>query len=206
MYKVSLLKVTVLSVAAALFAAGLAFWRNSRPIELAGQISDLRSRTAAMDDIRHQIDLLHDRQAGTRQILERLQEDADIQVYASRYKIRKQLAATIYAAATAHEFEPDLIFRIVDAESDFNPSELSPKGAVGLMQVMPATASLYDVDRVSLFDPEINLNVGLLHMRNCLWAENNDIVKALDRYNRGSRPDALHRYASRILKGESFNY
>lgn len=206
MYKVSMFKILALSVAATTGAAGLAFWRNSHPIELAEKNVDLRSRTAAMEDIQRQIDLLHSRQAGTRKILERLQEDADIQVYANRYRIRKQLAAAIYAAATVHEFEPDLIFRIVDAESNFNSSDVSPKGAVGLMQVMPATASIYGVDRVSLFDSEVNLNVGLLHLRNCLWADNNDIVKALDRYNRGSRPDALHRYASRILKGENFNY
>jgi soluble lytic murein transglycosylase-like protein len=199
-------KILTLSLAAAASAAGLAFWRNSQPIELAGKNVDLSARTAVMEDIQRQIDLLHRRQAGTRQILERLQEDAEIQVCANRYRIRKPLAALIFAAATAHEFEPDLIFRIVDAESNFNPSDVSPKGAVGLMQVMPATGALYGVDRGGLFDPDTNLNVGLLHLRNCLWAENNDIVKALDRYNRGNRPDALHRYASRILKGESFNY
>ncbi|OGG46680.1 MAG: hypothetical protein A3F84_25095 [Candidatus Handelsmanbacteria bacterium RIFCSPLOWO2_12_FULL_64_10] len=206
MYRLFMFKLVGLSVAASLLAAWLALWHNSRPIELAGQVDDLRSRTAVMEDLRRQVDLLHGMQVETRRILERLQEAADIHIYASRYRIERGLAAAVYAAATAHGFEPDLIFRIVDAESNFNPSDVSPKGAVGLMQVMPATASIYGVDRATLFDPQTNLNVGLLHLRNCLWAENNDIVKALDRYNRGNRPDALHRYASRILKGESFNY
>lgn len=206
MYRLFMFKLVGLSLAAALLAAGLALWHNNPPIELAGQVGDPRSRTAVMEDLRRQVDLLHGMQVETRRILERLQEAADIHIYASRYRIERSLAAAIYAAATAHEFEPDLIFRIVDAESNFNPSDVSPKGAVGLMQVMPATASIYGVDRATLFDPQTNLNVGLLHLRNCLWEEDNDIVRALDRYNRGNRPDALHRYASRILKGESFNY
>lgn len=198
-------KVIILGVAAVLLSAGLSIWQNSRPIQQVGRLSDLRSRTAAMEDIRRQIDLFRWHQIETRRIIERLQEVSLIQVYASRYRTDRRTAATVYAAATAHGFEPDLIFRIVDAESDFNPSDVSPKGAVGLMQVLPSTASDYGVDRPSLFDPETNLNVGLLHLRNCLWAEDNDIVKALDRYNRGNRPDALHRYASRILKGENMN-
>jgi len=199
-------KVIALGVGAALLAAGLSYWQNKTPVQVPGQTGDHQSRTAAMEDIHRQIDLLRSRQTETRRILERLQEVALVQDFASRFRIKRGLAASIYAAAVAHEFEPDLIFRIVEAESNFSPSDVSPKGAVGLMQVMPGTASMYGVDRPSLFDTETNLNVGLIHLRNCLWAEDNNILKALDRYNRGNRPDALHRYASRILKGDSFNY
>ncbi len=199
-------KVIILGAIAAVLAAGLAVWQNDRPIEQAGRLGDLRIRTAALEDIQRQIDLFKSRQVETRQIVERLREAALIQTYADHYHIQRPSATLIYAAATVHKFDPNLVFRIIEAESNFNPSEVSDKGAVGLMQVLPSTGLVYGVDRPSLFDPEVNLNVGLLHLRNCLWAENNDLVKALDRYNRGSRPDAQHRYASRILKGESFNY
>ena len=199
-------KVIVLGAIAAVLAAGLAVWQNNRPIEQAGRLDDLRIRTAALEDIQRQINLFKSRQVETRQIVERLQEEALIQTYADHFRIHRQMATLIYAAATVHQFDPNLVFRIIAEESNFNPSDVSEKGAVGLMQVLPSTGLVYGVDRPSLFDPEINLNVGLLHLRNCLWAENNDLVKALDRYNRGSRPDAQHRYASRILKGESFSY
>ena len=53
-------------------------------------------------------------------------------------------------------------------ESRFNKQAVSPKGACGIMQVMPKTAALYDVCRQELFDEDINIQVGLYYLKEML--------------------------------------
>ncbi len=181
-----------------LAAASLSFIQNTRSIQQVGSPEDLRSRLAALKDIRDQIRAFGEQQEATGDIVKRL---AVIRYYAVYYGIDTGLSATVFEVATKNGFDPDLIFRIIEVESSFRSSVVSHKGAVGLMQVMPSTASGYGVDRPSLFDSLTNLQVGVLHLKYCLSAEDNDLVRALDRYNRGYRPDPHHRYAKRVLEG-----
>ena len=107
--------------------------------------------------------------------------------YSSRYKIGADLATTIVDVASAEGIDPDLAFRLVKLESDFNPRATSPVGAVGLTQVMPATARYYvsDVSHENLYKPQVNLEVGFRYLRGLVKEYKGDVKLALLVYNRG---------------------
>jgi hypothetical protein len=99
------------------------------------------------------------------------------------------LPATIYdgfieRVARENGLSPDLIKAVAMVESGFDPHALSPKGAQGLMQLMPATAAQYGVD--DPFDPLQNLRAGATHLRRLLDEFSGDLVLALAAYNAGS--------------------
>lgn len=106
--------------------------------------------------------------------------------FASRYKISPDLAGAIHDAAVAEGIEPELAFRVVHVESEFNPRATSRVGAVGLTQLMPATARHFvpDVTREGLYDPDLNLRVGFRYLRG-LIKEYKSVRLALLVYNRG---------------------
>jgi hypothetical protein len=81
-----------------------------------------------------------------------------------------------------------LAHAVVQAESNYRPTAVSPKGAMGLMQLMPALARTYALD--DPFDPERNLEVGLRHLRALLLKY--DLRRALAAYNAGE--GAVSRY------------
>lgn len=86
--------------------------------------------------------------------------------------------------------EPALLKAIIHIESSFNPSAVSPKGATGLMQLMPDTAKRYGVtDR---FNPAQSLDGGGKYMRDLLLMFNYDTRLALAAYNAGE--NAVTRY------------
>lgn len=80
-------------------------------------------------------------------------------------------------------------------ESRFNKQAVSPKGACGVMQVMPATAALYGVSRQELFDQDINIQVGLQYFKEMLRLfEKRDL--AIAAYNCG--PNRIIKAGNRI--------
>ncbi|WP_243371847.1 transglycosylase SLT domain-containing protein [Geotalea sp. SG265] len=82
-----------------------------------------------------------------------------------------------------------LVYAIMRAESTYSPTALSPVGAVGLMQLMPATASAVargSVDKNSLTSPTINIRFGTKHLKDLLTYHNGDLVKVIAAYNAGS--------------------
>ena len=87
--------------------------------------------------------------------------------FSTRYGISASLASDIYESALAERLDPELAFRMVKLESNFNPRAVSKVGAVGLAQLMPSTATLFDrsVTREDLFDPKINTRIGFRYMR-----------------------------------------
>ena len=86
---------------------------------------------------------------------------------------------------------PALIKSVALVESGFNPKAVSPKGARGLMQLMPATAASYGV--TDLFDPLQNLRAGARHLRSLLDEFDGDLTLALAAYNAGSSAVRRHR-------------
>ena len=98
--------------------------------------------------------------------------------------------SAVVTAAERHEVDSLLVAAIVEAESGFSPERISPKGAVGLMQVLPSTAAAYgDKD---LFDPHVNLDVGSRYLSWLLREFRGDLRLAVAAYNAG--PGAVERY------------
>src|SRR5579862_2862437 len=96
----------------------------------------------------------------------------------------------INAVSSRHHLDPDLINSVIHAESGFNPRAVSPKGAQGLMQLMPPTASRLGV--ADAFDPAGNVDGGTRYLRELLEKYNFDMVKALAAYNAG--PQRVQQY------------
>jgi soluble lytic murein transglycosylase-like protein len=107
--------------------------------------------------------------------------------FAARYRISPQLARTIQDAAEAQGLDPELGFRLVRAESNFNPRARSHAGALGLTQLMPGTARWLNRGMTSperIMQPEANLAAGFRYLRR-LIDKYDDLRLALLAYNRG---------------------
>jgi len=91
--------------------------------------------------------------------------------------------AFIYAAASENGIDPLLIKAIIKAESNFDPTAVSPKGAQGLMQLMPATAR--DLQVTDPFDPQENITGGTKYLRYLLDSYRWDVELSLAAYNAG---------------------
>ncbi len=98
--------------------------------------------------------------------------------------------ALIAGAAARHEIDPDFIASVVKAESYFNPKAISPKGARGLMQLMPETAAGLGVGNA--FDPAANIEGGTTLLRRLLDQYAGNAQKALAAYNAG--PERVKQY------------
>lgn len=110
-----------------------------------------------------------------------------IYTYSRRYKITTELSTAIYDAAVAERIDPALAFPLVRLESRFNEKAISPVGAVGLTQLMVATARGYSpgVTREDLYDRDLNLTIGFRHLRGLIRSYKGDVQLALLVYNRG---------------------
>ena len=101
------------------------------------------------------------------------------------------LSHTVNSAGERYRLDPDFINSVIRAESGFKVHAVSPKGAQGLMQLMPGTASKLGVPNA--FDPEANVDGGTKYLRELLERYNFDLVKALAAYNAGPhRVDQYH--------------
>ena len=93
------------------------------------------------------------------------------------------LNEAVNSASGRYRLDPDLVNSVIKAESGFNVRAVSPKGAQGLMQLMPGTASQLGVPNA--FDPQANIEGGTKYLRELLERYNFDLVKALAAYNAG---------------------
>jgi soluble lytic murein transglycosylase-like protein len=139
-----------------------------------------------------------------------------IQDKLSRYGemgLTRQLAESIYDLALRENIEPDVAFGLVRTESEFKTSATSHVGAIGLTQLMPATARgmRKGTTIADLRDPKINLSIGFKFLREMLNHYDGDSKMALLAYNRG--PGIVDRilkrggdpdngYADAVISGE----
>ena len=103
------------------------------------------------------------------------------------YKVSPALARQIHAAAVDANIDPTLAFGLVRTESAFRNSATSPVGAIGLTQLMPATARWLErgTTRSDLRNPEVNLRIGFRYLRSLIDRYEGDTDLALLAYNRG---------------------
>jgi soluble lytic murein transglycosylase-like protein len=89
----------------------------------------------------------------------------------------------IAGTASRHQVDPKLVRAIVRVESNFNPYAISPRGARGLMQLIPATARRFGVSDV--FDPGANLDGGVRYLKYLMNLYGGDVKLSLAAYNAG---------------------
>lgn len=133
--------------------------------------------------------------------------------YSSNHDIPADLAAAIYDMALAEGVEPPIAFSLVRVESGFTQRAVSSAGAVGLAQVMPATAFWLQpgLRYQELFDTETNLRLGFRYLRMMLSQYDGDLRLALLAYNRGpgrvdeiraAGGDPANGYARKVQQGQ----
>ena len=103
---------------------------------------------------------------------------------------RKQFSNLVGEAARENQLDPALLHAVIAAESGYNPNAVSPKGAVGLMQMMPDTGRRYGVQ--NLYDPAQNVKGGAQYLRDLMVLFNQDVSLAVAAYNAGEQAVAEH--------------
>ena len=98
----------------------------------------------------------------------------------------------VYRYSKEYNVDPTLVFAIIKAESNFNPNVVSSSNAIGLMQLMDRTAEeiarkleINFVEGKSLYNPELNIQLGTKYFSNLMKEYNNNYLLALTAYNAG---------------------
>ncbi|MFH1351756.1 MAG: lytic transglycosylase domain-containing protein [Pseudomonadota bacterium] len=117
--------------------------------------------------------------------LELFKEEAQEKVFLIRPMKNEHLFySIIHNAADKHRIDPALVKAVIMAESGYNPEAVSKKGAVGLMQLMPATANALGVE--DLYNPEHNIHGGVKYLKQLLRQFEGDLRLAIAAYQVGT--------------------
>lgn len=107
--------------------------------------------------------------------------------------LERRLTKVIAEELNRSKVDPALALAVMQVESGFDPNAVSPKGAMGLMQIMPSTGAELGVSNPQdLLDPQINARAGLKYLSQMLEKFGGDERLALAAYNAG--PGAVQRY------------
>lgn len=173
-------------------AAALSFFLGLQ-VALRPEVNELQALQNDADRSRVALQARQGELALVRMEVDRLQKVLE---YSRRYRVPADLAADINDIALAEGIAPELAFRLVRMESGFNRRAVSPMGAVGYTQLMPATAFELDpsLEYRDLFDRETNLRLGFRYLRWLIDRYDGDLRIALLAYNRGlGTVDAIRR-------------
>ncbi len=105
---------------------------------------------------------------------------------------RSDFSSYVHQAAAKYDLEPELIKAVISTESNGNHRAVSRKGAIGLMQLMPATAN--DLNVINPFNPEENIEGGTRYLKQLLERFNGNLTLALAAYNSG--PKTVEKYGA----------
>ena len=175
---------TVRAVGMVLVAIAVAFELGARSVDTsAGWMARARMQDRVFS-LRTDVDGLQGQIAFQKMQLERMQAAFN---YSAKYRIGADLAMAIHEIALAENIDPQLAFELVRVESEFNPRAVSPVGALGFTQLMPATARMLKpgITRAQIFDRDTNLRLGFRFLRTLVNHYDGDIRLALLAYNRG---------------------
>ena len=117
-------------------------------------------------------------------------EDLPPEPHAVQPALRADVPQLVTEADGKHQLDEDFIKSVIRAESNFNPKATSPKGAQGLMQLMPGTAQKLGVQNA--YEPAANIDAGARYLRQLLEQYHGDVAKALAAYNAG--PQRVSQY------------
>jgi len=119
----------------------------------------------------------------------------------------EEIHQTILSASRRHRLDPDLVKAVIKVESNFNAQAVSSAGAMGLMQLMPATVSTFDVQ--DPFNPSDNIAGGTKLLSSLLNRFNGDLTLALAAYHAGAKRvesygqvppiEKTHRYIQKVM-------
>jgi len=117
--------------------------------------------------------------------------------------IKSQYDALIVNTALKYDLEPPFIKAVIHVESAFDHLAVSKAGAMGLMQLMPATAASYQLT-TNTFNPSRNIEAGVKHMKDLMVRYDNDMTLSLAAYNAGA--GAVRKYNGIPPFEETQNY
>lgn len=112
------------------------------------------------------------------------------------------IAKMVQVAAAKYGVDPKLAMAVAEAESGLSQDAVSPVGAVGVMQLMPETASSLGVGNIN--DPRENVDGGVRYLKQMLTTFDGDVSKAVAAYNAG--PQAVKNYNGVPPYSETRNY
>lgn len=114
----------------------------------------------------------------------------------------KDIESMILQSAKKYGVDPRLVSAVAETESNYRPDAVSSAGAVGVMQLMPETASSLGVQNI--YDPSQNIDGGVKYLKEMLSDFNGDVRKAVAAYNAG--PQAVKEYNGVPPYAETQNY